>query len=247
MVVVDKSGSMNYRATALDLTAFEHAFSAGLAHFNRTPAHESRASRCSTASTFGPSRTASSRAHTRSANSTSSRREPRTFAKPSRTRHCRSARAARTTLPDTCCCSRTGVRRWPIATRPNRFFGPQRKLACRPAATRRSPSRCSRSATPNSTFSIGSRGCVEATSGRSRQPRPRPLLCRPGRTPFRLASRVPSPSKPRLLGWRTACAASTKRWWRWNRSPRTSSGASTSRRAPRPQSSFGRRSGRRTS
>jgi len=36
MVVVDKSGSMNYRATPLDLTAFEHAFSAGLAHFNRT-------------------------------------------------------------------------------------------------------------------------------------------------------------------------------------------------------------------
>ncbi len=37
VVVVDKSGSMNYRLTALDLTAFEHAFSAGLAHFNRTP------------------------------------------------------------------------------------------------------------------------------------------------------------------------------------------------------------------
>jgi MYXO-CTERM domain-containing protein len=38
MVVVDKSGSMNYRSTALDLTAFQHAFGAGLAHFNRTPA-----------------------------------------------------------------------------------------------------------------------------------------------------------------------------------------------------------------
>ena len=38
MVVVNKSGSMNYRSTPLDLTAFEHAFGAGLAHFNRTPA-----------------------------------------------------------------------------------------------------------------------------------------------------------------------------------------------------------------
>ena len=37
VVVVDKSGSMGYRLTPLDLTAFEAAFSAGLGHFNRTP------------------------------------------------------------------------------------------------------------------------------------------------------------------------------------------------------------------
>ncbi|HEY8202608.1 MAG TPA: vWA domain-containing protein, partial [Actinomycetota bacterium] len=38
MIVVDKSGSMGYRTTPLDQTAFQAAFSAGLGHYNRTPA-----------------------------------------------------------------------------------------------------------------------------------------------------------------------------------------------------------------
>lgn len=37
VMVVDKSGSMNYRFTEDDVTAYEAAFSAGLGQFNRTP------------------------------------------------------------------------------------------------------------------------------------------------------------------------------------------------------------------
>jgi hypothetical protein len=38
VMVVDKSGSMNYRFSEQDVTAFEAAFGAGLGQFNRTPA-----------------------------------------------------------------------------------------------------------------------------------------------------------------------------------------------------------------
>jgi len=38
VVVVDKSGSMSYRTTPADFTAFQAAFAAGLGHFNRTVA-----------------------------------------------------------------------------------------------------------------------------------------------------------------------------------------------------------------